>query len=129
MKQPPGRTMVNQSVLNASPRLPDKDTAAGKHCLPIEVAVIGGGRWGKVLCKVLARSDRVRIVHAVSKRNFREMREWLQDQGPRIVLHGELDSVLEKPEVRAAFVANLPAEHFTTSKQLLEHGKHVLVEK
>lgn len=97
----------------------------------MDIAIIGGGRWGKVLCKALARSGRVRTIHVVSRRNFRGMDDWIADQhaSPRIAVHDNVNWVLERREIQAAFVANLPAEHFATSKQLLEHGKHVLVEK
>lgn len=59
------------------------------------------------------------------------MREWLADQAAssQIVVHDNINDLLDRPQIRTAFVANLPAEHFATSKQLLEHGKHVLVEK
>ncbi len=97
----------------------------------IEMAIVGGGRWGKILCSALSRFDRVRRIHLVSRRNARGMLDWLSDNrlSGRVVLHRNLDPVIVNADVVAAFVANLPAEHFATARWLLEHGKHVMVEK
>lgn len=92
---------------------------------------MGGGRWGKVLCRVLAGMSQVRKVHLVSRRNARGLHDWLAGErlAHRIELHAKLDPVLWNPDVAAAVVANLPSEHFATARWLLENGKHVLVEK
>lgn len=98
---------------------------------PLEVAIVGGGRWGKILCKALAGLRRVRTIHLVSRRNARGMQDWIAGQqlAGRVALHGKLDPVLWNARITAAIVANLPAEHFATARWLLENGKHVLVEK
>lgn len=97
----------------------------------VEVALVGGGRWGRVLCRVLAGMRQVRRVHLVSRRNARGMHDWLASEGlaHRVELHAKLDPVLWNADVTAAIVANLPSEHFATARWLLENGKHVLVEK
>lgn len=97
----------------------------------MEVAIVGGGRWGKNLCRVLAGMRQVRRVHVVSQRNARGMHEWLAAErlAHRVELHARLDPVLWNDEIAAAIVANRPAEHFATARWLLESGKHVLVEK
>lgn len=98
---------------------------------PLDVAIVGGGRWGKILCKSLAGLRRVRTIHLVSRRNARGMQDWIGEQqlAGRVILHGKLDPVLWNAGIPAAIVANLPAEHFSTARWLLENGKHVLVEK
>jgi predicted dehydrogenase len=97
----------------------------------VEVALIGGGRRGKLLCRVLAGMRRVRRVHLVSRQNARGLQDWLAGQRlvHRVELHAKLDPVLWNEDITAAVVANDPAEHFTTARWLLENGKHVLVEK
>jgi predicted dehydrogenase len=96
----------------------------------MEVAIVGGGRWGKVLCGVVAGLRQVRKIHLVSRRNARGMQDWLADQrlAHRVELHSKLDPVLWNSAIEAAIVANLPSEHFATARWLLENGKHVLVE-
>ena len=97
----------------------------------VEVALIGGGRRGKLLCRLLAEMRRVRKVHLVSRQNARGLQDWLAGQrlAHRVELHAKLDPVLWNEAIAAAVVANDPAEHFTTARWLLENGKHVLVEK
>jgi predicted dehydrogenase len=97
----------------------------------VEVALIGGGRRGKLLCRVLAQMRRVRKVHLVSRQNARGLQDWLAGERlvHRVELHAKLDPVLWSEDIAAAIVANDPAEHFTTARWLLENGKHVLVEK
>lgn len=97
----------------------------------VEVAIVGGGRWGKVLCRELAGIRQVRKVHLVSRRNARGMQDWLAGErlSHRVELHAKLDPVLWNTDIAAAVVANLPSEHFATARWLLENGKHVLIEK
>jgi predicted dehydrogenase len=97
----------------------------------VEVALIGGGRRGKLLCRVLAEMRRVRKVHLVSRQNARGLCDWLSGErlAHRVELHAKLDPVLWNEDIAAAIVANDPAEHFATARWLLENGKHVLVEK
>src|SRR5688572_18582942 len=97
----------------------------------VDVALIGGGRRGKLLCRVLAGMRRVRKIHLVSRQNARGMQDWLAGErlAHRVDLHAKLDPVLWNADIIAAIVANDPAEHFATARWLLENGKHVLVEK
>jgi predicted dehydrogenase len=98
---------------------------------PLEVAIVGGGRRGKTLCRALAGLRQVHKIHLVSRRNARGMQDWIMEQqlAGRLALHGKLDPVLWNTAIRAVIVANLPGEHFATARWLLENGKHVLVEK
>ena len=98
---------------------------------PREVAIVGGGRWGKSLCRALSGMRDVSKIHLVTRRNARGMHDWIAEQrlAGRVALHGKLDPVLWNAEITAAIVANPPAEHFSTARWLLENGKHVLVEK
>lgn len=93
--------------------------------------MVGGGRWGKRLCRELAGLRQVGRIHLVSRRNARGMQDWLAAEGlaRRVELHAKLDPVLWNERITAALVANLPSEHFATARWLLENGKHVLVEK
>ncbi len=97
---------------------------------PVEVALIGDGRRGRLLCRVLAEMPRVRRIHLVSQRSARAMHDWLAAErlAHRVELHAKLDPVLWNRDIAAAVVANQPAEHFATARWLLENGKHVLVE-
>jgi dTDP-4-amino-4,6-dideoxy-D-glucose ammonia-lyase len=106
--------------------------------VPAEVAVVGAGRWAKVMCRVLATfvPPVARIV-LVAERNFAGTRAWLDGQiasdgssgYARVVVVPSLRDVLESDRVEAAFVTKMASEHYATTRQLLLAGKHVLVEK
>ncbi len=47
---------------------------------PGEVAVVGGGRWGRILCRTLAQiGDAVPQIHLVAERNFAGVTDWLEN--------------------------------------------------
>jgi dTDP-4-amino-4,6-dideoxy-D-glucose ammonia-lyase len=47
----------------------------------------------------------------------------------RVAVWNRLEGALRSTDGLATLVANLPAKHYETTKQLLVHGNHVLVEK
>lgn len=108
--------------------------------IPNQVAVIGGGRWGKITCNILSQfQPQISKIYLVSQRNFKNSLDWCNHQSPntnkaltnqeQVIVSNNFDELLHNPNVEVAFVTNLPAEHYETTKQLLTHGKHVLVEK
>lgn len=108
--------------------------------IPDEVAVVGAGRWGKITCNILAQfQPRISKIHLVSQRNFKSTENWLKDKSStikkdqfnleQIAVWNNLEQLLYNSNVEVAFVTNLPAEHYETTKLLLKQGKHVLVEK
>lgn len=98
------------------------------------LAVIGGGRWGRVIVSVLTKMDLPfeRIV-VVSKANLNTMNSFLEEHqrlsNLPIALVSSLDELLERYSVKAAIVANAAHQHFDTSSRLIDHGINVLIEK
>ena len=119
----------------------DTDFLASLHdrlTVPTEVAVVGAGRWAKVLCTVLTTfSPSISRIVLVAERNAGATQQWLDEQltGPdanghgRIAVTSRLGDVLESRRVEAAFVTKMASEHFDATRALLLAGKHVLVEK
>lgn len=105
--------------------------------MPREVAVIGGGRWGKIITGVLAGFKQgVSKIHIISNRNFENITQWLKEGSlenqllkEKVVVDRHLDYVIKNQAIEAAFVVNAPAQHYDTAKTLLRANKHVLVEK
>jgi dTDP-4-amino-4,6-dideoxy-D-glucose ammonia-lyase len=105
--------------------------------VPDEVAVVGGGRWGKVVCRVLATfSPPVSKILFVAERNFRAVQQWRDErvsegsaEYERVHVSASLGDVLDADRVRVAFVTRMASAHYETTRQLLEAGVHVLVEK
>ncbi len=107
--------------------------------IPDEVAIISAGRWGKIICTILAQfQPRISKIHLVSQRNSKSTKDWLRNKSlttkdqfnpDQIDVWSNLDQLLHNSNFEVAFVTNLPAEHYETTKLLLKQGKHVLVEK
>lgn len=105
---------------------------------PKEVAIVGAGRWGRVLCDVLTRfSPALSAIHLVAERSYCATKRWLDEIGlrpemsryERVVVRPSLREVLESGQVEVAFVTNMTSEHYAAARELLLAGKHVLVEK
>jgi GFO/IDH/MocA oxidoreductase family protein len=88
------------------------------------VAVIGGGRWGAVICSVLERVLPESVpVWLVSRR-------MPADRVPRRVRRiFDLDGLPDPDRTGAAIVATAPHDHAQTASRCLSAGWHVLVEK
>jgi len=106
--------------------------------VPEAVAIVGAGRWAKVMCNVLTTfSPPLSTIVLVAERNYAATQRWLEDQlrttgengHGRVVVSPSLRDVLESDRVEAAFVTKMASEHYATTRQLLLAGKHVLVEK
>ncbi len=105
---------------------------------PRGVAIVGAGRWGKVLCGVLARfSPRLPHILLVAERNYADTRRWLDSQMrlhpnagyDRVAVTRSLRQVIESDGIDAAIVCKMASEHYAVTKRLLLADKHVLVEK
>jgi dTDP-4-amino-4,6-dideoxy-D-glucose ammonia-lyase len=110
---------------------------AGRRAAPRRVAVVGAGRWAKVICGALAEfAPPLTKVVVVAERNFEATERWFADRsktagGPdlQFVVTRSLRDVVDDDEIEAAFVTKMATEHFLATRQLLAAGKHVLVEK
>lgn len=106
--------------------------------VPDAVAVVGAGRWGKILCNVLtAFAPPISCIVLVAERNHAATEQWLEDRKretpgnghDRVVISPSLAPILESDRIEAAFVTKMASEHYAAARQLLLAGKHVLVEK
>jgi hypothetical protein len=98
------------------------------------LAIIGGGRWGRVTTAVAAglESPFDRIV-VVSSHNTEAIKELFNKLEPntqtKLDLVTSLDFLHANYKVQAAIVVNAGRDHFTTSVSLIERGINVLIEK
>lgn len=105
--------------------------------VPRHVAVVGAGRWAKVLVKVLGEfAPRLSTIHLVAERNYRETLRWIADSSnghgsrdDRVVVIPSLREILTRDEIEVAIGAKMASEHYVATRELLMAGKHVLVEK
>lgn len=91
------------------------------------VAVVGLGRWGVNLVRVLEQFDGCRVVQVydASEACMAEAAASF----PSVALATALDEVLSNNQVRAVLLATPPETHGELAQQVLEAGKHVFVEK
>lgn len=95
--------------------------------MPLGMAVVGTGRWGKQHARILSESRRARL-------------RWICDASPAALaalskrLDGcrtteNLDEVLSDPEVAAVVVAVPSPHHHSVARKVIESGRHCFVEK
>lgn len=100
-----------------------------------EVAVIGGGRWGKIISSILINTQPdIPKINLISQRNYKNVLDWHRDklldrESNKIVVWQNFDQVISNSKLMTAFVANTPEEHYETTKKMLLNDKHTFVEK
>jgi hypothetical protein len=106
--------------------------------VPDEVAIVGAGRWAKVMCDVLSALFAPRPPALSWWRNGTtrprsigcdDRLRAVPPNGTAGVRPPSLHDVLESDRTEVAIVTKMASEHYTTTKRLLLAGKHVLVEK
>jgi len=93
----------------------------------ITIGQIGCGYWGpNVLRNFSAQQDCwVKLVAEINP----ERQEYVRANFPRSEVVADVDALLNDPEIDAVIVATPAATHHALTKQALESGKHVFVEK
>lgn len=98
---------------------------------PDRVAVIGGGRWARVLAEQLVTVVPPSVqVFCISPHNSVGMQEWVQarSMGGRIVVRAEWPA-FPHPSSAAVIVANAARDHGTAIDRAIDLGVSALIEK
>ncbi len=95
--------------------------------MPIGTAVVGCGYWGPNLARNLAERSEFQL-QAICDRDPARLGA-LASRHPDVLAFGDLEEVLCDDSIEAVVVATPPKTHHAIVKQVLEAGKHVLVEK
>lgn len=90
------------------------------------VALLGAGRWGRQLLRVL--EGRCRLVQ-VGHRGHADTAAWLAGAYPHLARTTDGQAILRDPGVEAVVIATPIATHAALVQAALEAGKHVFVEK
>jgi predicted dehydrogenase len=94
---------------------------------PLGIAVVGAGYWGPNLVRNLHASDEWSVRCVVERDRGRLNR--LLRLYPAIEGHAEIGAALADPAVDAVALATPPRTHHALATQVIDAGKHVLVEK
>jgi predicted dehydrogenase len=93
----------------------------------LDAAIIGLGRWGRVLVSsVQGKSDRIRFVRGVTRRPALA-EDFAREQG--FSVDDDYPAALADPAVGAVVLATPHSRHVEQVEQAAAAGKHVLVEK
>src|SRR5437868_13319159 len=93
---------------------------------PIEVAIVGLGRWARVLARAAANSPTLRIVSAYSR--SQEKRDaFARDLG--IAAAPDMKSLLDDPRVKGVILTVPNEQHYPLALQVAQARKHVYTEK
>jgi predicted dehydrogenase len=93
----------------------------------VTVAQIGCGYWGpNVLRNFSAQPDcRVKVVAEINP----ERQAYVRANFPKSETTAAIDTVFTDPEIDAVVIATPASSHYSLTKQALQNGKHVFVEK
>ena len=95
--------------------------------MTVRIAQVGLGYWGPNLARNLAAVEGGELVTLCDASPDRLARMGKQLPGRRLV--GDIDSVLSDDSVDAVVLATPVDTHYSLARDVLEAGKHVLVEK
>lgn len=93
----------------------------------INIAVIGAGYWGPNLIRNVAQHPAAKL-HTICDKNSQRLTYIAQHYTPQTLVT-EPDEIFENSEIHGVVIATPAHTHFSLTRQALEAGKHVLVEK
>lgn len=88
---------------------------------------IGCGYWGPNLLRNLVANKSCNLKYLVETNS--ERRDYVKKSFPEVEVINDMQFLLNNPEVNAVVIATPASTHYSITKQALESGKHVLVEK
>ncbi len=93
----------------------------------IRIGIIGFGYWGPNIVRNFQGTPgaSVRLICDLNPRSLERARKAF----PHIEATAHVQDVLTSPEIDAVAIITPVATHYPLSKQALEHGKHIFVEK
>ncbi len=94
---------------------------------PLRVGIVGLGNWGPNIARALAATPDIDLAYACDLDEGNRAR--LEGRYPGTVITARFDDLLEDDALDAIVVATGAPSHAAIGRQVLEAGKHALVEK
>ena len=94
--------------------------------IPVNVGIIGLGRWAKVLTRAAQKSDHLKIVAGYS-RSEEKRTAFQQEMGVPSV--GDLKELLSRPDIQGAILTVPNEQHLPVALEVAKAKKHVYTEK
>jgi len=89
------------------------------------IAVIGGGYWGKNLIRNFNELNALFTFFDIDKSRL----DFLRKEYPDLILYDNLNSLLREPKIEAVAISTPSATHYSIAKEALLANKDVFVEK
>jgi predicted dehydrogenase len=93
---------------------------------PVNVGIVGLGRWAKVLTRASQKSDKLRIVSGYS-RSEEKRSAFAQEMG--VAAAPDLATMLADPAIKGVILTVPNEQHLPVAAEVARAGKHVYTEK
>lgn len=93
---------------------------------PVKLAIVGLGRWSKVLTNAVLKSNKLKIV-AGHSRSQEKRDAFTHTFG--IETFDSLQDILNNEEIKGVIITVPNEQHYSVAKQVAEAGKHIYTEK
>ena len=93
---------------------------------PVELAIVGLGRWAKVLTRASSQSDRLKIVAGYS-RSEEKRAAFEKEMGVKAA--PDMKAILGNPAIKGVILTVPNEQHLPMAEQVARAGKHVYTEK
>jgi predicted dehydrogenase len=93
---------------------------------PVHVAIVGLGRWAKVLTRAVAKSDKIKIVAGFSRSEEKRL-AFQQELG--VPAASSLQAILSNPSIQGAILTVPNEQHLPVAAEVARARKHVYTEK
>jgi len=93
---------------------------------PVQVGIVGLGRWAKVLTRASAKSDRVKIIAGFSRSEEKRL-AFQQEMGVPAV--PSMEALLADPKIQGVILTVPNEQHLPVAAAVAKAGKHVYTEK
>jgi predicted dehydrogenase len=94
--------------------------------VPVEVGIVGLGRWAKVLTRASVKSDKLKIVAGYS-RSEEKRRAFEREMG--VPAAPDLRTLLAMPNIKGVILTVPNEQHLPVALEVARAGKHVYTEK
>jgi predicted dehydrogenase len=93
---------------------------------PVQLGIVGLGRWARVLTRAAAKSDKLKIVSGFS-RSEEKRQSFERDMG--VPAAPDLKSMLADPAIQGVILTVPNEQHLPVARDVARAGKHVYTEK
>jgi predicted dehydrogenase len=93
---------------------------------PVQVGIVGLGRWATVLTRAAVKSRKIRIVSGFS-RSAEKRGKFAQETG--VPAAPDLQTLLANPAIKGVILTVPNEQHFPLAEEVARAGKHVYTEK